>query len=79
MAVTVLFGLYCLEAGLFFMIVPWTRFWAVNPILHHPAAMGALADSPYFRGFISGVGLIHLLLGLRELTRVLSSKKKVEE
>lgn len=66
MAVTLLYGLYCLEAGVFFIIAPWTRFWAAIPLLHVTPALGFVADSPYFRGFVSGIGLIHLIIGVKE-------------
>jgi hypothetical protein len=63
------FGLYCMEAGLFFTFVPWTMIWTLNPLLHHNMAVAAVADNPFVRGFVSGVGLLHLIFGARELMR----------
>lgn len=67
MALPLFYAIYCLEAGVFFTIVPWTRLWTVNPLLHTTFAVSVWADNPFVRGFISGIGLIHLVLGAREL------------
>jgi hypothetical protein len=40
MSLTLFFALYCLEAGVFFLIVPWTMIWTVNPLLHSNMADG---------------------------------------
>ena len=39
MSLTLFYALYCLEAGLFFAVVPWTRVWDLNPLLHDSAAI----------------------------------------
>lgn len=75
MAAALLFVLYCIEAGLFFLIVPWTRFWAVHPLLHSTDMVAALAGSGYVRGLISGFGLMHLILGIREVFRIASASR----
>ncbi|HET7436531.1 MAG TPA: hypothetical protein VFN10_17615 [Thermoanaerobaculia bacterium] len=69
MTLALFFALYCLEAGVFFTVVPWTRVWTMNPLLHKSLALGVWVDNPFVRGFISGVGLIHLLVGLRDVLR----------
>jgi len=70
MSLPLFFALYCLEAGLFFTVVPWTRIWTLNPWLHHDIAMAVWVDNPFVRGFMSGIGVIHLILGTRELVRL---------
>jgi len=30
MSLALFFALYCLEAGLFFIVVPWTRVWTLS-------------------------------------------------
>ena len=67
MAAALLFIFYCFEAGVFFTVVPWTRFWTANPLLNSSALLSILAQNGYFRGFISGVGIVHLLVGAREI------------
>lgn len=75
MSVPLFFALYCLEAGLFFMIVPWTVVWTLNPVLHSSTAIGIWADNPFVRGFISGVGLLHLIIAAREFARLARAKR----
>lgn len=70
MALTFLFVLYCLEAGVFFTVAPWTRFWSINPLLHYNPVIGLVADNLWFRGFVSGFGLVHFIVGIRELFEV---------
>jgi hypothetical protein len=70
------YALYCLEAGLFFTIVPWTRVWTLNSWLHSSVGLAAWADNPFFRGFISGIGVVHLILGVRELMRIAEQRRK---
>ena len=67
MSVPLFFALYCLEAGLFFTVVPWTRIWTLNPLLHNHVTLGLWADNPFVRGFISGVGVVHIIIGLKDI------------
>ncbi|HEY5611066.1 MAG TPA: hypothetical protein VIL97_07655 [Thermoanaerobaculia bacterium] len=67
MALTLLFVLYCLEAGLFFVVAPWTDFWALNPLLHASPLVAQITENPFFRGFVSGLGIVHLMVGAREV------------
>ena len=76
MSLRLFYALYCLEAGLFFTIGPWTRVWTLNSLLHSSAAIAAWADNPFFRGFISGIGVVHLILGARELMRIVEQRRK---
>lgn len=78
MSLPLFFALYCLEAGLFFTVVPWTRLWTMNPMLHQVAAVGAIVDDPYVRGFVSGIGIVHLILGIRELARIVRARRSAQ-
>lgn len=75
MASTFLFIFYCFEAGIFFVIVPWSRFWVMNPLLHYSPPIAALTDNNYVRGLVSGFGLVHLVVGLVDLSWVIGSRK----
>jgi len=76
MSLPLFFALYCLEAGLFFTVVPWTSIWSLNSLLHSSATMGLMADNPFVRGFVSGVGVLHLIVGVRELARVIRARRR---
>lgn len=61
-----LFIFYCTAVGVYLLLRPW----AAVP----PSGLGA---SGFFRGFISGLGLLHLVAGaadLRALSRDLASE-----
>jgi hypothetical protein len=73
--VTLFFALYCLEAGLFFLIVPWTRLWTLNPLLHSNLTVSMLAGNPFVRGFVSGFGIIHILIGVKDIIRISQARR----
>ncbi len=75
MSVPLFFALYFVEAGIFLTVVPWTRIWTLNPLLHSQIAIGLWADNPFIRGFISGVGVMHILVGVKDLFAILRSRR----
>lgn len=75
MSVRLFFALYCLEAGLFFAIVPWTRLWTFNPLLQSNMTVSLVAGNPFMRGFISGFGLVHLLIGLKDIAQIVRARR----
>lgn len=63
-----LFVFYCTAVGVYLVLRPWTGRTAV------PGLFG----SGFFRGFISGLGLVHLAAGvadLRMLSRTLNEEQ----
>ena len=76
MSLPLFFALYCLEAGLFFTVVPWTRLWTMNPWLHQNLTIGLWIDNPFVRGFISGFGVIHILLGVKDIVRLSRARRR---
>lgn len=58
---------YLIEAGVLLVLAPWSVLWDRNYFAAAIPALGALMDSPYVRGGVSGIGLITALGGLREL------------
>ncbi|HYI11683.1 MAG TPA: hypothetical protein VEK57_21680 [Thermoanaerobaculia bacterium] len=79
MSAPLFFALYCLEAGLFFTIVPWTVIWTVNPLLHSNLTLAIWADNPFVRGFVSGFGLLHLIVGIRDIMRIMRARRRSVE
>lgn len=63
----VVLGLYFLEAGLLLVLAPWSRLWTQRVVLRSPEALEPLLLSPSFRGFVAGIGVLHLVLAAREL------------
>lgn len=63
----IVLGFYFLEAGLFLVLAPWSRLWARRVVLPAPDALAPLLASSSFRGFVAGLGVLHLVLASREL------------
>lgn len=67
---SLLFVVFCMELGLFLAIYPWSDRWTVNLI---PALLPSWQSfwlSGYFRGLVSGVGLVNLWIALAEIHRI---------
>ncbi len=79
MTVPLFFALYCLEAGLFFTIAPWTRVWTMNPLLHSNLTVGMLADNPFVRGLVSGFGVVHLIIGVKDIVMMTRGRREREQ
>ncbi len=65
----ILFVIYCLETGLFLVIVPWRELWdflIARSVLGR-LGWGALFLTPWARGAITGFGAVHLLWGAHDL------------
>jgi hypothetical protein len=56
-----LFVFYCTTIGVYLLLRPWTA----------RAGLGGMMGSGFFKGFVSGLGLVHLAAGFADL-RVLS-------
>ena len=79
MSLTLFFALYCIEAGLFFLIAPWTHLWTMNPLLQSNTALAAFAVDPFVRGFVSGFGVVHIIIGVKDLARLGSARRAAGE
>ena len=79
MSIALFFALYCIEAGLFFIVVPWTHLWTMNPLLQSAPSLAMLAANPFLRGFVSGFGVIHILIGINDMLRISQARRAVRE
>ena len=50
---------YLTAAGWFFVLAPWSVFWAVSVVPAAPFWLVAWLDSPALRGALSGFGVVH--------------------
>ena len=62
-----LLGLYFLEAGLLLVLSPWSTFWLRRVVVPAPASIEPFLAAPSFRGFVAGLGVLHLVLAARVL------------
>jgi hypothetical protein len=54
---------YLFEVGIFLLLVPWSPFWEGNYFMSRLPLLRELCLSPFARGAISGVGVLHILVG----------------
>jgi hypothetical protein len=67
----VCFAIFTFEIGLFLVIFPWLDAWNSN---YFPKLTPALQDiwrGPYFRGALTGLGLVNLYVAFLEVARLL--------
>src|SRR5205809_487040 len=58
-----LYLLYCVEAGIFLSLVPWSRVWVRSTLVHAPA-LRQLLLSGHLRGGVSALGILMLVVGM---------------
>ena len=63
------FILFCFEIGLFLIFVPWSQLWENNVLLSYSFYLRRLLLNNFFRGAVSGLGVVDLILGFSELGR----------
>lgn len=71
-----LIAAYLVEAGLVLTIAPWTQFWEHNYFALAYPLVGDLMGSPYMRGGVTGIGLVTVVAGLRDLAFVLANRRR---
>ena len=72
------FILFCFEIGLFLVFVPWSALWETNALLSYAPFLRGIVLNNFFRGAVSGLGVIDFFLGLAELARFWKSFKVVD-
>ncbi|HSM13997.1 MAG TPA: hypothetical protein VLA66_07990 [Thermoanaerobaculia bacterium] len=75
-AFRLLFVVYCLEAGLFFSVAPWTGTWERLALVPELRAVQPLLADSWTRGLTSGLGLVHLLWAVHDVDLLLSSRRR---
>lgn len=69
-----LFGLlaviFCFEIGVFLLVFPWVSDWELNYFSSIPFLDAQIWASPYFRGAISGLGVLNIYISFIEVFRL---------
>ena len=81
-----LFAIFLCELGIFLIIYPWLDAWSINRFATFAGdslATATFADfwrrmwvSPYFRGAISGLGVVNIYISLLEVVSM--RRRRVE-
>jgi hypothetical protein len=67
---------YFIEVGVLLVFVPWSAFWEHNYFASVVPGLSALMANPFVRGAVSGLGMINVVAGVRELFSVFSSRRR---
>lgn len=67
------FIVFAFEVGLFLLVFPWMSNWDLNWVPVHSRLLSDLWMSRYFRGALSGLGLMNMYIAFAELARQLRS------
>lgn len=54
----------CFEMGALLFYLPWTAFWEQNYFLSHFPSLMPVVLHPSFRGIVSGIGVLDILVAL---------------
>jgi hypothetical protein len=65
-----LFIIVCFEVGAFLTVFPWTPQWDSNSLANLFPWLRDFWTSSYFRGALSGLGLLNIYISLGEVTRL---------
>jgi hypothetical protein len=63
------FAVFSLEVGLFLLVFPWLNSWNLNWVPLQSPVFRSIWLSAYFRGALSGLGLVNLYIGTIEFLR----------
>ncbi len=67
----ILFIIYCIEAGVIFLLAPWGAVWDRFVFQIPSSDLRSILLHPFFRSFISAFGLVHLIWGAHDLDLLL--------
>ena len=59
------------ELGLFLLVFPWLNAWGRNWVPVHSPRLAGFWMNSYFRGALSGLGLLNIYVALSEAVRQL--------
>lgn len=66
----ILFVIICFEVGVFLLIFPWTQQWEGNSLANLLPWLRGYWASSYFRGALSGLGMLNIYISVGELMRL---------
>lgn len=66
----VLFAIFCFELGVFLLVFPWLDFWDQNFFATYNHISQQIWMNPYFRGTVSGMGLVNIFVSFIEIVRL---------
>ena len=65
------FAIFTFEIGLFLVVFPWLDNWSLNYFQELVPSIQEVWDDPYFRGAVTGLGLVNIYIALLQVVRLL--------
>jgi hypothetical protein len=67
---------YFFAVGLFLLFAPWTPLWSRNWFISRTGPLSEVLLSAWTRGALSGVGVLYMLVGLRDTLLMAIGRKE---
>lgn len=65
--------IFAFELGAFLIVFPWLNSWDLSWVPAHSRELSNIWMSRYFRGALSGLGLLNIYIAFTELIRLMKS------
>lgn len=75
--VGILYASYLANAGFLLLLLPWGPAWR-RAVMTFPTTWSTILDAPAFKGALSGIGVLHLLLLVVELLAAIRDLSNTE-
>ena len=62
------------EIGFVLIVIPWSAFWDRNYFVQLAPVLGDVITNNFFRGAVSGLGVINIVAGLAELVALVLAR-----
>ena len=63
----IIYILYCIEAGIFLLWLPWLSIWDVNFLTAiYPQILPVITNS-FLKGAVLGLGIVNIMIGIHEV------------
>jgi hypothetical protein len=63
----VIYILYCIEAGIFLLWLPWLSIWDANFFTFiYPQILPVITNS-FLKGAVLGLGIVNIMIGIHEV------------
>jgi hypothetical protein len=66
---------FFLEVGLVLAVAPWSAYWERNYFAELVPMLHVVITNAFFRGAISGLGVVNLAAAIAELRSLLSARR----
>jgi hypothetical protein len=66
----VMAAIFCFELGVFLIIYPWAEGWTMSAFAYLPLWARPIWIDPFFRGAVSGLGLLNIYISFLEVFRL---------